>query len=270
MEDNHLAIFNINKLKFKVHGKEIDIKQYNYYKKEVGMPPRDFNYYKYLLYNSIILHGYELYDLDFYKDVYFNFLEYRKDVATWRVELENLKRAYNLILNSSSLIKYIKNKKKDKKIPKDDYPICGIYIIRNKINNKKYVGSSVDIYKRWNEHINYLNNNMHLTKKLQKDWNIYGKDNFDFGILEVLPNNISNINLRAKEREWIERLHKNIYNTGNPINDLDYFKIKYGKYDNNLFNVVMAIINDGCSTENDKTNMLKMIENKINIQSIYN
>ena len=30
--------------------------------------------------------------------------------------------------------------------------ISGIYCIINKINNKKYVGLSKDIYRRWGEH----------------------------------------------------------------------------------------------------------------------
>lgn len=30
---------------------------------------------------------------------------------------------------------------------------CGIYIIRNLINNKVYIGQSVDIKRRWQEHL---------------------------------------------------------------------------------------------------------------------
>ncbi len=41
--------------------------------------------------------------------------------------------------------------------------VCGIYCIENKVNGKKYVGQSIDIYKRWKQHRNELNN-----KKTQK------------------------------------------------------------------------------------------------------
>ena len=34
--------------------------------------------------------------------------------------------------------------------------VSGIYQIKNLINNKSYIGSSVDIQKRWNDHINKL------------------------------------------------------------------------------------------------------------------
>ena len=34
--------------------------------------------------------------------------------------------------------------------------ICGIYEIVNKVNGEKYVGQSVDIYKRWKQHRNEL------------------------------------------------------------------------------------------------------------------
>ena len=40
--------------------------------------------------------------------------------------------------------------------------ICGIYMIRNKINNKMYIGQAVDIYDRWEEHIRDLRRNKHF------------------------------------------------------------------------------------------------------------
>ena len=30
--------------------------------------------------------------------------------------------------------------------------ICGIYKIENLVNGKVYIGKSLDIYKRWNDH----------------------------------------------------------------------------------------------------------------------
>ena len=59
----------------------------------------------------------------------------------------------------------------------------GIYMITNKINNKKYIGQSVRIEIRWREHKNsYLKNdtNSHLYNAMKK----YGIENFDFNILE--------------------------------------------------------------------------------------
>ena len=59
----------------------------------------------------------------------------------------------------------------------------GIYQIRNKINNKIYIGSSINIKKRWNEHMSDLFNNTHHNIYLQRVWNKYGELNFVFEIL---------------------------------------------------------------------------------------
>lgn len=61
----------------------------------------------------------------------------------------------------------------------------GIYLIRNTINNKVYIGSSKRIYSRISWHLNALNNNYHHNNHLQKSWNKYGKNNFKVEILEV-------------------------------------------------------------------------------------
>lgn len=62
--------------------------------------------------------------------------------------------------------------------------ISGVYIIKNIVNNKIYIGSSVDIHKRWKEHIRLLRNNKHKNKYLQDDWNKYGEHEFEFTIEE--------------------------------------------------------------------------------------
>jgi len=64
--------------------------------------------------------------------------------------------------------------------------IIGIYKITNKANGKVYIGESNNIYKRWEEHIDDLNNNKHHSHKLQSEWNKYGEENFTFDILEEI------------------------------------------------------------------------------------
>lgn len=60
----------------------------------------------------------------------------------------------------------------------------GIYCIENLINNKKYIGQSVDIDNRWRHHKTELNSGTHFNDYLQKSWNKYGEGNFTFYILE--------------------------------------------------------------------------------------
>lgn len=64
----------------------------------------------------------------------------------------------------------------------------GIYKITNLKNGKFYIGSSKDIEFRWNEHKKHLNGNYHINKKLQNAWNFYGKENFEFTIVELVSN----------------------------------------------------------------------------------
>ena len=60
--------------------------------------------------------------------------------------------------------------------------ICGVYMWVNKINNKKYIGVSIDIYKRWDSHNNQARygNERYFYRAIRK----YGYDNFDKIILE--------------------------------------------------------------------------------------
>lgn len=81
--------------------------------------------------------------------------------------------------------------------------VSGIYIIVNKVNAKKYVGKSKNIYKRIKWHISALNmkhkdENPHLINS----WNKYGRDNFYYEILEEVSgeNNIS-----ERELFWISQ-----------------------------------------------------------------
>jgi group I intron endonuclease len=68
----------------------------------------------------------------------------------------------------------------------------GIYCIMNKINNKKYIGSSISLYYRLNRHKSDLINNKHKNPHLQNSWNKYGKENFECFIIEYCKEDILN------------------------------------------------------------------------------
>jgi group I intron endonuclease len=60
----------------------------------------------------------------------------------------------------------------------------GIYSIVNILNNKIYIGSSINIKKRWASHKRKLRSNSHPNKKLQSAWNKYSEESFIFNIIE--------------------------------------------------------------------------------------
>lgn len=91
---------------------------------------------------------------------------------------------------------------------KRDLNRCGIYAIRNKINNKYYVGKSINIYERIRQHINKLNksskdSNIHLNNS----WLKYNRDNFEYIILEDIE--LNDDLLKQQELYWILKLKSN-------------------------------------------------------------
>jgi len=64
--------------------------------------------------------------------------------------------------------------------------ISGIYKIENKLNGKVYIGSSKNIKQRFRQHLSDLKNNNHHSIHLQRSWNRYGKNNFEFSIIKEI------------------------------------------------------------------------------------
>lgn len=67
---------------------------------------------------------------------------------------------------------------------------CGIYMLVNLENGKRYVGSSTNIYNRLHEHIHNLNSNKAHNKHLQSSWNKYGQECFMYAILEYCDESV--------------------------------------------------------------------------------
>lgn len=86
----------------------------------------------------------------------------------------------------------------------------GVYSITNKVNNKKYIGQSLDIKHRWRHHINELKKNKHANSHLQNAWNKYGEEKFNFEIIQICEPS----ELDIKEQYWIKYYDsmKNGYN----------------------------------------------------------
>jgi group I intron endonuclease len=62
-------------------------------------------------------------------------------------------------------------------------PMAGVYEIRNVVNGKRYIGSSVHVAGRIQNHKRGLCYGNHENSYLQRAWNKYGENNFVFKIL---------------------------------------------------------------------------------------
>jgi len=80
----------------------------------------------------------------------------------------------------------------------------GVYKIVNIVNNKCYIGSSVNIEKRWYFHKERLARNKHHCKYLQNAYNKYGKDCFVYTIVETCSRDRSII--LSLEQKYLDSL----------------------------------------------------------------
>ena len=119
---------------------------------------------------------------------------------------------------------------------------CGIYKAQNKINGLVYIGQSVNILKRWNNHKNdYMTGNSKFYKAIQE----FGWDNFEWSIIEEC----SKEKLEEREKYWIDYYDSinNGYNTiyGSPFLKNNFKKITQEQYDN----LIQDLIEDTLSIE---------------------
>lgn len=77
----------------------------------------------------------------------------------------------------------------------------GIYAISNNRNGKLYIGQSINLDSRKNQHFKSLKKNKHFNIHLQSSYNKYGENAFDFIVLE----RCSQKELDAKETYYIEK-----------------------------------------------------------------
>lgn len=82
----------------------------------------------------------------------------------------------------------------------------GIYQIKNTINNKIYIGSSITVEIRLKTHKKQLRNNYHFNNYLQREVNKYGLENFEFSVLLILDS-ITRKELVKKEKEIVLKLN---------------------------------------------------------------
>lgn len=79
-----------------------------------------------------------------------------------------------------------------------------IYAIKNIVNGKMYIGQTINKISRWSKHRTELEKNIHHNVHLQNSYNKYGKDNFEYLILESYDE-ISEEQLGKVEAEYIKK-----------------------------------------------------------------
>lgn len=88
-------------------------------------------------------------------------------------------------------------------IEKDGKP-C-IYSIKNKVNNKQYIGSATGHYRRKSQHMYMLRRGIHFNPHLQSSFNKYGESNFEFKVLEFVDDLLK---LEERELFYVTELDK--------------------------------------------------------------
>ena len=83
--------------------------------------------------------------------------------------------------------------------------MIGIYKITNKVNNKCYIGQSINIQRRWYQEKNkaFNENDTAYNQLLSKAFRKYGLDNFTFEVLEELAPE----QLNEREEYWINHFN---------------------------------------------------------------
>lgn len=147
--------------------------------------------------------------------------------------------------------------------------ICGIYCIFNKVNHKRYIGQSTDIYLRWSQHKSsltkksYSGDNHHLTYA----WHKYGEDNFELFVVEQC---------KKSELDTFETFWINYYDSTNPYKGYNKtkggrfdYKITYPKKDKVLYMNKCGVNYQGhVLSEDDVKQIIKLFDNKESNTSI--
>ena len=103
----------------------------------------------------------------------------------------------------------------DKRASKLEYKLnhrpMGIFQLRNEVNGKIFVGSSMDLPAIFNRTRFQLFGGAHPNKELESDWKLYGSNKFAFEVLEeIVPRDDMNYDYKSDldtlEDLWLEKL----------------------------------------------------------------
>lgn len=136
---------------------------------------------------------------------------------------------------------------------------CGIYKITNTINNKTYIGSSVNILNREYKHFWMLKKGLHDNEYLQKSFNKYGEKFFLFEVIEYCDYN----SLIDKENYYIELYESNNLNKG-------YNLAKVNDFRRNTFNEEVKVkLSKHNLHKNGNINRYSLTNIKTNVEFVF-
>jgi hypothetical protein len=120
----------------------------------------------------------------------------------------------------------LKDKKRLKQEYKQNPRPMGVFLIRNMVNEKVFIGVSLDLPGIINRHKFQLTMGNHPNTRLQSEWNEFGSESFAFEILDRLnPQDDPHFDYREDlaflEDLWLEKLQ--------PYDDLGYNERKLSR-----------------------------------------
>lgn len=104
-----------------------------------------------------------------------------------------------------------KSKQEHKRAYREQPKSAGVFQVKNTVNGKILLGSSLNLHGPLNAHRFMLKMGSHSNKLLQQEWNTYGSDAFVFEVLaEVQVTDAPNFHLSDEltllEEIWLEEL----------------------------------------------------------------
>jgi group I intron endonuclease len=89
----------------------------------------------------------------------------------------------------------------------------GVYLILNTLNSRIYIGSAIDVQKRWKEHRGTLRKGTHVNRHLQRAFSKYSEAAFEILMLEyTLPHKDALMMREQHYLDWLQPFGSDGYN----------------------------------------------------------
>lgn len=142
------------------------------------------------------------------------FVNYEGDYSLVEKYMYQTSKGY-MVPNAMLILDDIEKLKKECELPIVD--AAGIYKITNKATGKAYIGSSNNIYRRWQDHI-FLSKKNDDSSELYKDFNKIC--DWKFEIIKKMSKDASTKELINEEAKAIKEYKGELYNVINPVKNI--------------------------------------------------